>query len=417
MGASPGSSSNASPLMRPAAAIKSSITASSRAIRSAGQLQDAAVGEAGDHLAIDDPGRRDATTLAQPQQDRQQWMARAVNLDAEVEREFSAWRIGDPHVALPDRSNQARTERAVDLVLPAERLQCRKALGDKALPGFRGVAATKGKYHAALRCLAGSHPHLHKAVTTDGVNHGSLPRPVAAREDRPAGIVDSDELPIIVEWDDRAAVIEFHQQGIERSHPAELVWAGEARQPQHGRERPIDDHLLAGRRRLNPPPRQDHWRARRRARCHDRRLHSDTPYCAGGDIDVPRSGRTDDQPGTGRQGCRRRGGEYPNLAMHETPAPSMPSSLPALHECPQHVVDPRRRNASPRFIAVAQQARDLADCPIGTFSGGYPAWRGRDGSAGTLPDEERGNNTSIRRHAGGEFEYRPLPLLLRRGRQ
>ena len=66
------------------------------------QFQDAAVGEAGDHLAIDDPGRRDAATLAQAQQDRQQRMAHAVNLDAEVEREFSAWRIGNLHVARAD---------------------------------------------------------------------------------------------------------------------------------------------------------------------------------------------------------------------------------------------------------------------------------------------------------------------------
>ena len=138
-------------------------------------------------------------------------MARTFNLDAEVEREFSAWRIGDVHVALADRSNQARTERVVGTAAPAACLQCRNTLGDKALPGFRSIAATKGKHHPALRCRAGSHPHLHEAVPTDGVNHGSLTRPVAAHKDRAAGTVGPDELPIIVEWDDRAPVIEFHQ--------------------------------------------------------------------------------------------------------------------------------------------------------------------------------------------------------------
>ena len=103
--------------------------------------------------------------------------------------------------------------------------------------------------------------------------------------------------------------------------------------------------------------------------------------------------------------------------MHETPAASMPSSLPALHECPQYLVDPRRRYASPCLVAVAQQAGELADCPIGTFIGGDPSRRGRDGSAGALVDEERGNDAGIWSLAGGEFEYRPLPLLLRRGCQ
>ena len=122
----------------------------------------------------------------------------------------------------------------VDLVAPAKRLQCRQAFGDKALPGFRGIAATKDKHQPALRCLAGRHPHLHKAVLADGViTRSRLGRPVAAHEDRPAGVVDSDELPIIVERDDGAVVVELQQQRVERLHPAKLVGAGEARQPQH----------------------------------------------------------------------------------------------------------------------------------------------------------------------------------------
>ena len=143
-------------------------------------------------------------------------------------------------------------------------------------------------------------------------------------------------------------------------------------------------------------------RAHRRSRCHGRRLHTDARYRAGGGIDVPRSGGTDDHPGAGRQGCRRRGGECPSLALDETPAASMPSSLSALHECPQHLVDPRRRYASPSLVAVAQQARELADRPIGPFIGGDPSRRGRDDSAGALVDEERGNRTGIWSHAGGE---------------
>jgi hypothetical protein len=95
----------------------------------------------------------------------------------------------------------------------------------------------------------------------------------------------------------------------------------------------------------------------------------------------------------------------------------MPSSLSALHECPQHFVDPRLRYTSPRLVAVTQQACELADCRIGTFIGGDPARRGRGGSAGTLADEECGYYAGIWNLAGGELEYRPLPLLLRRSRQ
>ena len=247
-------------------------------------------------------------------------------------------------------------------------MQCRDTLGDEALPGFRGIAAAKGKHHAALRCLASSNPQLHKAVPTDGVNHGSLTHPVAAHEDRAAGTVDSDELPLIVEWEDRAAVIEFYQQDIKRPHPAKLVRAGDARQSQHRRERPIDDHLLADSRQLNPPPRQ-YGGARISDRgATTRRLHADARYRAGGGINVPRSGGTDDYPGAGRQGAAEVEENDPGLALHETPAASMPSSLPALHECPQHLVDPRRRYASPSLVAVAQQARELADARLAPSS-------------------------------------------------
>ena len=51
------------------------------------QLEDAAVVEAGDDLAVDDPSRGHAAAFVQAHEDRQQRVAGAVDLDAEIERE------------------------------------------------------------------------------------------------------------------------------------------------------------------------------------------------------------------------------------------------------------------------------------------------------------------------------------------
>jgi hypothetical protein len=151
------------------------------------QLQ-AAVGEAGDHLAIDDPGRRRCRHAAQAQQDRQQRMAR---LQISMPRSSENFPPGASAtcMSVADRSNQARTEACCRSGCASRVLQCRNTLGDKALPGFRSIAATKDKHHPALRCLAGSHPHLHKAVPTDGVNPAAFTDTVAAHKDQPLGSV------------------------------------------------------------------------------------------------------------------------------------------------------------------------------------------------------------------------------------
>ena len=69
---------------------------------------------AGDQFAIHDPGGSHAAAIAQTQEDWQQRMTRAVDLDAEIQGEPARWRIGDLHVAEADVLHQARAERWVD---------------------------------------------------------------------------------------------------------------------------------------------------------------------------------------------------------------------------------------------------------------------------------------------------------------
>ena len=147
------------------------------------QLEDAAILEAGDQLAIDDPRRGDAAALAQADEDRQQRMADPVDLDAEVEREAAMRRIGEAHVARADGADESRTETGVDQAAPTDRLQRRQPLGDEALPALGGVAAAEDEDQPALRRLALGHAHLHEAVLAEGVEDGGLGGAVAADED------------------------------------------------------------------------------------------------------------------------------------------------------------------------------------------------------------------------------------------
>ena len=84
------------------------------------QLQDAAVVEAGDHLAADDPGLGHAATVLQTQQDGQERMACSVDVDAQVQGEPAAGRVRHPHVANAIGRRDARAKCLIDLVAPAE---------------------------------------------------------------------------------------------------------------------------------------------------------------------------------------------------------------------------------------------------------------------------------------------------------
>ena len=139
------------------------------------QLQDAAVVQAGDDLAIDDPRRRHAAALAQAQQDRQQRMPRAIDLDAEIEREPPALarRATRMSQAPTDSTRRGPKSLSIRWRQPSA-CSAGSRSATKRLPGFRGVAAAEHEHHAALRRLAAGHPHLHQAVVADRVERGGL---------------------------------------------------------------------------------------------------------------------------------------------------------------------------------------------------------------------------------------------------
>ena len=148
------------------------------------QPQDAPVVEAGDDLTVDDPGGCHAAAFAQAHQDRQQRVAGAFDLDAEIEREAAVRRVGDPHVAEADGFDQARAELAVDAVAPTQRLECGEAVGDETLPGLGGVAATEDEHQPAL-CPPCRSPCASAPGRPGGwLPGGGLDRAVAAHEDR-----------------------------------------------------------------------------------------------------------------------------------------------------------------------------------------------------------------------------------------
>ena len=88
MAASPSGSSRPPSAVRRAASIRSPIDSEQATDPLRRKLQDAAVLQASDQLAIDDLRRLDAATIEQARQDRQQRDARAIHLDTEIEREF-----------------------------------------------------------------------------------------------------------------------------------------------------------------------------------------------------------------------------------------------------------------------------------------------------------------------------------------
>ena len=136
------------------------------------QLEDAAVVQAGDELAIGDEGRVHAAAVEQAREDGQQRHAGAVDLDAEIERERAGFagagarrgHVADAEVVLADRLHRARPELLVDPVAPAQRHQHRHALAHEPLPAFGGVAAAEQVDDTALGARGVRHPHLVEAV-------------------------------------------------------------------------------------------------------------------------------------------------------------------------------------------------------------------------------------------------------------
>ena len=112
------------------------------------------------------------------------------------------------------------------------------------------------------------------------------------------------------------------------------------------------------------------------------------------------AGRTDDQPGAGGRAAADGGGEHPRLAVHETPAASVPASLPALDEGGQHARRPAPADAQSAARCRCLSRRATSRTARLAPSRGDPARRRRGGSAGTLADQERGNERK-------RMEFRP----------
>ena len=213
-----------------------------------GQLQQPAVLEAGDQLAVHDLRRVHAAALEQPGEDRHQGDAGAIDLDAEVQREAPAFGVADADVVVADRLDRAGAEILVDLVAPAQRLQRRNPLGDEGLPALRGVAPPIDMDHAAFGGGAPGDAHLVEAVLAQhGEGRGFALR-VAPDEAGGGGALtlslDADELPLVVGGHEHAVVVEVDRQRVDALHPAEIVGSLHGPQPQDWGERAFEDDGL-----------------------------------------------------------------------------------------------------------------------------------------------------------------------------
>ena len=233
---------------------------------------------------------------------------------------------------------------------------------------------------------------------------------IASHEDRSGGGFHPDELPVVVERHHRAGVVEFQQQAVLRPDAAECVGAGKARQPQHRRERPFDDHLRADGGRFDPPPRfggaavepagaaaaaaraagceygrRRRWRHRRTMA----RWHRRSPRSGAAARQRTAVGKIRVSPCTSRRppACQRA-------------RPLCASMRSRSSTCA--VGTPVRVRAPPRVRAISLAA--CPDCAVGGDQSG--GGRGCDGA--TLADQQGRYHAGVWRLGGRQFEHRPL---------
>ena len=93
----------------------------------------------------------------------------------------------------------------------------------------------------------------------------------------------------------------------------------------------------------------------------------------------------------------------------------MPPRLAAFDQSVQQIDNQAGGNPGPWFGAFAHQVGEVAGFRIGVFILGDLARRGWSRDAATLPDQDRCDDTGVRRFGGGKFEDDPLAFFLGRG--
>jgi hypothetical protein len=387
-----------------------------------GEFEDAAVVERGEEFAVDDLGGFHAAAVEQAGEDGEQGDAGAVDLDAEIEREAAGRGVGDADVGFADGLDDAGAEFLVDLVLPAEDLECRDAAGDEGLPAFRGIAAAEDVGEAAAGGGAFGEAHLGEAVGGDHRQGRGFGGAVAA--DEGLGLEAAldgfglDELTFVLGGGERAAVVEIDGEGVDALHLAHFVRAVDPAQAQDRDGGGLDEGGVGG-------AVADGSRAlaagegaafrgfgdrRRWGRGGGGLAEAGAADFAAGGIDVPGAGVAEDDGGLRGEFGGLVGREDAFLAGDEDGAGGFPAGAAEAAEEAQDIGDGAGRDGAGGDVAAAQHAgHDAAGFGVGAI--------GEDGfggdrlfAAAAFADQDGGDGAGDGGGAGGEFEDQALTL-------